>query len=437
MGRRADGPVATPARLVASGGRRRAGPVRRSSTTFGRASTTTSTPPARSPRSTTRRAAVRPATTSEPQPTCSAIVALTHVETIGERRLRLAVLARQGLLERSGDSVPTVLSRTAGLQSQYAPSAYIGLWSRLDGFAPRRPHGRARLPRRGAGHDGSGNPARRLGRRLLADQPRRSRHSSGVVPRREAIAAQRLPRGRGNADPVRAGRERRRAAAPPPRRCGRQGARAVRRTVDRPRPGAAVRNVGSPAGESVRGRRRLGGPRARDVVGRRARPPGAPLPDRLRAGVVQRSRVVLLDERREHPVGGRPRRHEVVPGRGRYAAVRPRRAAAARRRRPATALPRDVGGAALGARSTSAAPAGRGSQADLPNHAAAIAADIPRRRPGGRHVEVRRRAHRPRPLATGPGALAGDVEMRRWNASPNSIAERRHRTETCLCQPDS
>jgi hypothetical protein len=56
------------------------------------------------------------------------------VETISERRLRLALLARQGLLERSADPIPVVLSRTAGLQSQYAPSAYIGLWSRIEGF---------------------------------------------------------------------------------------------------------------------------------------------------------------------------------------------------------------------------------------------------------------------------------------------------------------
>ena len=56
------------------------------------------------------------------------------MESISERRLRLAVLARQGLLARSEDPVPVVLSRTAGLQSQYAPSPYIGLWSRIEGF---------------------------------------------------------------------------------------------------------------------------------------------------------------------------------------------------------------------------------------------------------------------------------------------------------------
>jgi DNA glycosylase AlkZ-like len=38
------------------------------------------------------------------------------------------------LLERSRASVPRTLERMAGLQAQYAPSMYIGLWSRLAGF---------------------------------------------------------------------------------------------------------------------------------------------------------------------------------------------------------------------------------------------------------------------------------------------------------------
>lgn len=49
--------------------------------------------------------------------------------------LRRAVLARQGLLERSHESVPALLARIAGLQSQYPPTMYIGLWSRLADFA--------------------------------------------------------------------------------------------------------------------------------------------------------------------------------------------------------------------------------------------------------------------------------------------------------------
>jgi len=51
-----------------------------------------------------------------------------------QRELNRAVLARQLLLERSSLPVPRALERVAGLQTQYAPSGYVGLWSRLDGF---------------------------------------------------------------------------------------------------------------------------------------------------------------------------------------------------------------------------------------------------------------------------------------------------------------
>lgn len=52
-----------------------------------------------------------------------------------QRELNRAVLARQLLLERSGLSLPRALERVAGLQAQYAPSGYVGLWSRLDRFS--------------------------------------------------------------------------------------------------------------------------------------------------------------------------------------------------------------------------------------------------------------------------------------------------------------
>jgi hypothetical protein len=48
--------------------------------------------------------------------------------------LRRTVLARQSLTTRTTRGLPTVLSRVASLQAQYAPSMYIGLWSRVAGF---------------------------------------------------------------------------------------------------------------------------------------------------------------------------------------------------------------------------------------------------------------------------------------------------------------
>jgi hypothetical protein len=54
--------------------------------------------------------------------------------TLTEDALRRAVLSRQLLLERSSLPLPRVLERVAGLQTQYAPSGYIGLWSRTRSF---------------------------------------------------------------------------------------------------------------------------------------------------------------------------------------------------------------------------------------------------------------------------------------------------------------
>lgn len=51
------------------------------------------------------------------------------------RTLNRALLARQLLLERRNRSITRAVEMVGGLQTQYAPSAYIGLWSRLDGFS--------------------------------------------------------------------------------------------------------------------------------------------------------------------------------------------------------------------------------------------------------------------------------------------------------------
>ena len=55
--------------------------------------------------------------------------------TLSERELNRALLARQGLLDRFAGSVPRALERAGGLQAQYAPSMYVGLWSRMEGLA--------------------------------------------------------------------------------------------------------------------------------------------------------------------------------------------------------------------------------------------------------------------------------------------------------------
>ena len=54
--------------------------------------------------------------------------------TLTQPELNRALLARQLLLERRRMSIPKTLERMGGLQAQYAPSMYIGLWSRLEGF---------------------------------------------------------------------------------------------------------------------------------------------------------------------------------------------------------------------------------------------------------------------------------------------------------------
>jgi Winged helix DNA-binding domain len=51
-----------------------------------------------------------------------------------QRELNRALLARQLLLERGRMSIPKALERIGGIQAQYAPAMYIGLWSRLEGL---------------------------------------------------------------------------------------------------------------------------------------------------------------------------------------------------------------------------------------------------------------------------------------------------------------
>ena len=50
---------------------------------------------------------------------------------LSQRELNRALLARQGLLERFPPDLPGALRRIGGIQAQYAPAMYLGLWSRV------------------------------------------------------------------------------------------------------------------------------------------------------------------------------------------------------------------------------------------------------------------------------------------------------------------
>jgi len=59
-------------------------------------------------------------------------------EVLSDRRLNRALLARQGLLERRAAAPLEEIERVAGLQAQEPIDPYVGLWARLDGFAPEQ-----------------------------------------------------------------------------------------------------------------------------------------------------------------------------------------------------------------------------------------------------------------------------------------------------------
>jgi hypothetical protein len=54
--------------------------------------------------------------------------------TLTQAELNRALLARQLLLQRAHLAIPRALERMGGLQAQYAPAMYVGLWSRLERF---------------------------------------------------------------------------------------------------------------------------------------------------------------------------------------------------------------------------------------------------------------------------------------------------------------
>jgi hypothetical protein len=69
------------------------------------------------------------------------------MRVLTQRELNRATLARQLLLERKRLPLSRALERVAGLQAQWRPAPYVGLWTRVDGFR-RETLERALLSRR-------------------------------------------------------------------------------------------------------------------------------------------------------------------------------------------------------------------------------------------------------------------------------------------------
>ena len=172
--------------------------------------------------------------------------------TLTQRELNRALLARQLLLERGRMSIPKALDRIGGIQAQYAPAMYVGLWSRLEG-----------LERDAV--------TRALERRTIV-QGTMMRATIHLVSKADywplTVAIRDERRDWWERTHARLDRKQMRAAAKRLRRLLadgprhrkeieellRSGCRARRRSAGRPRPGAAVGNLGAPPGRSLRPR---------------------------------------------------------------------------------------------------------------------------------------------------------------------------------------
>ena len=306
--------------------------------------------------------------------------------TLTQRELNRALLARQGLLERRALSLPDALDAMGALQAQYAPSMYIGLWSRVAGFErdaltralERREVVQATLMRV---HDPP-----RLARGLLAAGDRDPRRAARLVAARDQAAGAGSRRGR---DAAR-GAARRAAEAQGDRGADRQGRRARRRDVARPRARAAVGHVGAPPRRPLRAGRGLARA-ARRRRRRRARPPRHALPDRLRARAPRPTSPTGPGWRRATSSRRWSGSSCGASGRGRHRAVRPARTrrcrTPTRRRRCASCRTWDAA-LLVHARRTQILPEEHRA-ADLQHEDAAVGRHVPRRRRGRGRVAAR------------------------------------------------
>jgi len=172
-----------------------------------------------------------------------------------QRELNRAVLARQHLLSRSSATLPRALQSVGGLQAQYAPSMYVGLWSRRRDLA--RADLTAALEQRAAVQATLMRVTIHVVARAdywpLALATRGARRGLWLKARRGAVSDEDMEAGARPRTP-----DSDRIAAPQGARgARRQGRRRRRRALDRPRRRPAIGHLGASPREPLRRRRGL------------------------------------------------------------------------------------------------------------------------------------------------------------------------------------